>query len=349
MEEGYTFVKTHKIEYKWKIKNISSLLKKIESDSTILESSKFSTGAKINDKWCIRLYLNNGIMPKYSEQYISIFLYNFTDYTVTPQVKFSMLDHEQNIVFLKNSTTEFKTKESSGYIKFIEKENLLNNKSKLIPNDVLTVCAEVIVSDNAMTIPIKSSFNFSKSQLIDDIEELYNSKANSDVTIVVGDKEFQAHKLIMMARSPVFSAMFDHEMIEKKSKQVSIPDISPEIFEKVLKYIYTDQVTDLDVVAADLLEAADKYQLLSLKKMCEHSLCSTLNCQNAVKRIILADRHHAGQLLDYVTECIIADASIIVTDDFKELERSSPSLGFQLLKKIVSSLNTNETNIIYSS
>ncbi|XP_057324124.1 speckle-type POZ protein-like A [Microplitis mediator] len=357
MAKGYTFVKEHKIEYEWEIKNISSLLKKIEGDSTILKSSEFSTGAKIDDKWSIELHLNNGTSPVYSEKYISLFLYNLTDYTVTAEVKFAMIhtvqysgSTEQYIVFQENFKHEFKMNGGQGCDEFIQKEYLLKTKSSLIPDDVLTVGVEVIVSDNVSTVPIKSSFNSSKGQLIDDFKKLYKSKVNTDVTIFIGDKEFQAHKIIMTARSPVFSAMFDHEMIEKKTKQVSITDISPEIFEKVLEYIYTDQVTDLDDIAADLLEAADKYQLLSLKKMCEHSLCTTLKCDDVVKRMILADRHNAGQLLDYVTECLVADGSnIIETDDFEEFEKSSPSLGLLMFKKLVSRLDFNKPKITYSS
>ncbi len=37
----------------------------------------------------------------------------------------------------------------------------------------------------------------------------------SDVTLSVGDTEFKAHKAILAARSPVFSAMFEHAMEEK--------------------------------------------------------------------------------------------------------------------------------------
>lgn len=38
--------------------------------------------------------------------------------------------------------------------------------------------------------------------------------AFSDVTLSVGGQVFQAHKVILAARSPVFSAMFEHSMEE---------------------------------------------------------------------------------------------------------------------------------------
>ncbi|XP_057324125.1 speckle-type POZ protein-like [Microplitis mediator] len=357
MDKGYTFVKKHKIVYEWKIKKISSHFKKIEGDSTTLKSSEFSTGAKINDKWLLKLHFNNGTSPVYSEKYMSIFLYNLNNYTVTAEVKFIMFHTEQYsgsteqcIVFLKNIKNEFKMNAGQGCDEFIRKEYLLKAKSSLIPDDVLTVGVEVIVTDNVSTVPIKSSFSFSKSPLVDDIKKLYKNKEDTDVTIVIEEKEFQAHRTMIMVRSPVLGEVITKEWIENKSKLVYLTGISSSIFEKVLEYIYTDEVTDLDAVAADLLEASDKYQLLSLKKICEHSLCTTLKCDDVVKRMILAGRHNARQLLDYITKCIVADASnIMETDDYKELENSQPSLGFLMFKKIVSSLNINNSKITYSS
>ena len=38
----------------------------------------------------------------------------------------------------------------------------------------------------------------------------------SDVTLRVGEKQFRAHKVILACRSPVFGAMFEHEMKESR-------------------------------------------------------------------------------------------------------------------------------------
>ncbi|XP_057318344.1 speckle-type POZ protein-like [Microplitis mediator] len=137
-----------------------------------------------------------------------------------------------------------------------------------------------------------------------------------------------------MARSPVLAAMFSHEMIEKKESKISIPDISSEIFEMVLKYIYTDEVTDLDLYADDLLEAAEKYQLLSLKNICQESLSKTLNLENALYLMTLADSYNATHLLEFTSNFLVLNMkNIIDTQDFKRLEKSHPSLALELLKK----------------
>ena len=60
-----------------------------------------------------------------------------------------------------------------------------------------------------------------------------------DVTLVAGEKEFRAHKLILSGRSPIFAKMFEHDMKEKSTNTVEIDDIEPEILEEMITYIYT--------------------------------------------------------------------------------------------------------------
>ena len=62
---------------------------------------------------------------------------------------------------------------------------------------------------------------------------------HSDVTLVAGGREFQAHKNILSARSPVFAKMFKHEMSESILNRVTITDIAPDTMEELLSYIYT--------------------------------------------------------------------------------------------------------------
>lgn len=59
-----------------------------------------------------------------------------------------------------------------------------------------------------------------------------------DVTFLLGDtkQEVRAHKFILISRSPVFSAMFCGPMAETQ-EQITIPDIAPEVFKIVLRYL----------------------------------------------------------------------------------------------------------------
>ncbi|KAL5510493.1 hypothetical protein EMCRGX_G006049 [Ephydatia muelleri] len=108
--------------------------------------------------------------------------------------------------------------------------------------------------------------------------------------------EFKAHKAVLAARSPVFSAMFEHEMEESRKNRVEISDLDQEVMQEMLAYIYTGKAPNLKKMANSLLSAADKYALDRLKVMCEEALCANLNIENVSDTLVLADLHSATQL-----------------------------------------------------
>lgn len=63
---------------------------------------------------------------------------------------------------------------------------------------------------------------------------------------------------VSAARSPVFAAMFEHEMEERKHNRVAITDVDHEVLREMLRFIYTGKATNLEKMADDLLAAADK-------------------------------------------------------------------------------------------
>lgn len=91
---------------------------------------------------------------------------------------------------------------------------------------------------------------------------LLDSGTFSDVTLCTRGREFKAHKAILSARSPVFGAMFEHEMEESRKGRVEISDIDPDVFHEMLKFVYTGSTPQLQGMADDLLAAADKVGFL---------------------------------------------------------------------------------------
>src|SRR5699024_5020388 len=98
---------------------------------------------------------------------------------------------------------------------------------------------------------------------------LLESGIHSDVVICItedGDynegpmvvKEVKAHKLILASCSPVFAAMFEHDLEESKQNRVVISDIKPEVVEAMIRYIYAGKIDSIELYAMELLEAADK-------------------------------------------------------------------------------------------
>ena len=90
----------------------------------------------------------------------------------------------------------------------------------------------------------------------------------------------------MIARSPVFDAMFRSDLTEKAINTLKIEDIEPRVFEEVLRFIYTDSFNQMEEMASDLLVAAEKYMLTLLKAKCEVSLSRNVTVENCCELLL---------------------------------------------------------------
>ena len=178
-----------------------------------------------------------------------------------------------------------------------------------------------------------------KRQLVDDYAKYFKNKDMSDVILNVDDVAYHAHKLILSARSPVFAAMFKHEMMENRNHVVDIPEIKSNVFEIVLQYIYTGKVDGVQQLADEILSVADQYQLDLLKTACEHVMIGQLSTRNASKFLVLADLHSAEKLRKKTMRFINDNAkNLISRTDWKTFVYSYPHLLAELYEDIVSKM-----------
>ena len=105
----------------------------------------------------------------------------------------------------------------------------------------------------------------STENLSNDFQSLLDNGKSSDVTLLVGGghfgevKEFRAHRLVLTTRSEVFAAMFDHsDTKEAQEGRVEISDVSADVFEQFLRFIYTGKADQLERFGLDLFSLSDK-------------------------------------------------------------------------------------------
>lgn len=173
-----------------------------------------------------------------------------------------------------------------------------------------------ILDDRAGEIP--------PSSLLLDMQQFVNAEKFSDITFVLeGNKHVYGHKMLL-SRCPYFTAMFASEMkesLERKVRlpryggvvilyflflQVTIENISHDIFLLMLRYLYTDDCEITLENAMELFEAADIYGIDRLKSMCEQTIISSIDIDNAAAIFHASDMHHAQYLremaLNYILE-----------------------------------------------
>lgn len=78
---------------------------------------------------------------------------------------------------------------------------------------------------------------------------LLEEGVESDVTIHVGEETFDAHKVVLAMRSPVFKAQLYGPMREKMEEHhhLTIDDMQPAIFRALLHFIYNDSLPAIGV------------------------------------------------------------------------------------------------------
>ncbi|XP_015604177.1 speckle-type POZ protein isoform X1 [Cephus cinctus] len=329
----YTQVKVVKFSYMWTINNFSFCR---EEMGEVLKSSTFSAGANDKLKWCLRV--NPKGLDEESKDYLSLYLLlvSCNKSEVRAKFKFSILNakREETKAMESQRAYRFVQGKDWGFKKFIRRDFLLDEANGLLPDDKLTIFCEVytfvsVVADSVNISGQSNTIQFKvpECRLPDDLGLLFENQKFSDVTLTVCGREFQAHKAILAARSPVFSAMFEHEMEERKQNRVDITDVDHEVLREMLRFIYTGKAANLEKMADDLLAAADKYALERLKVMCEEALCTSLAIENAADILILADLHSADQLKAQAIDFINTHATDVMdTAGFKSMVNSHPHL-----------------------
>ena len=247
------------------------------------------------------------------------------------RVKFAIVNKKREKVFPLETYLPLQTRLPKTFILF-SREILFRGAEDLLVNGDLTIYCLVeylmpkdSVSGQANYLHVQPS----NDQLAKDFEGLFENMKFSDVTLCLDGRKFRAHKSILSARSPVFSAMFEHPTKEKLSDFVDITDVEPEVFQEVLRYIYTGRIptSRMEEIACGLMAAADKYLLEKLKQDCENYLMNKISTENCVEYFSLADRHSAEDLKKHASDLVRRfPAEVMATHGWKKAKKEQPKL-----------------------
>ncbi|XP_052587420.1 speckle-type POZ protein-like [Peromyscus californicus insignis] len=323
----HTQISLQKSSYMWTISNFRFIVEEITES---FRSPTFSIGA--NDNWCLRLYPKG--IDEVSADYLSVnlLLLSCPKSHVWAKFQFWIISAEGEKMQTMRSPRAFRFMSGLGYgfKKYILRDFLLSHAPHLLPDDQLTLLCKVSVVQDSFSISDqnrKPGIQVPRCTLADELGELWENSRFTDCCLVVAGQEFQAHKAILAARSPVFRAMFEHDMEESRKNRFEIPDLEPQVFKAMMGFIYTGKTPDLDSMADVLLAAADKYGLERLKVMCEDALCRDLSVENAAQTLVLADLRSSEQLKTQALDFITAHASeVCETSGWKAMVGSYPHL-----------------------
>ena len=197
-----------------------------------------------------------------------------------------------------------------GFQQFIKMEDI----STALFNNTLTVYCKVdiymlnqpmhkLVTASSSPMNEEPEFNLGET-----MEEARKKDLFTDVTLVVGDKEFKAHRAVLATQSPFFKTRFEQHW-QREDSRVEMSDLTSDILEAMISFMYTGKVPTTDTLSFQLLPAAEEYGLVGLRLLCERVLSNSLSSQNVIENIVLADTHNADGLKSACMSYIIKNPS----------------------------------------
>ncbi|GBC38310.2 hypothetical protein GLOIN_2v1480795 [Rhizophagus irregularis DAOM 181602=DAOM 197198] len=182
------------------------------------------------------------------------------------------------------------------------------------------------------------------SGLSKDFSLLLNNADDFNVIIQVGEvnntKEFRAHSVILRARSPYFKSALSNEWITKRNDMIVFnkPNITPLIFDMVLKYIYTGELNLKKYSGENILELLIASDELILEELFEHIQDYLINNQTSwIQENFVLVLHTVFKLVsckklqDYCLESICTDPRPFITSkNFPSLDKD---ILYGLLKR----------------
>jgi len=187
---------------------------------------------------------------------------------------------------------------------------------------VLPSEAEIKEAEKQVSIAKALKIKVPESTLLMDIEKMINNQYLSDVIFVIEGKEIYAHKYILQLRCEHFKVMFSSGLRESRSNKITVTDFSFEVFQEVIRFIYTDNCNITNETIPGLLEASNFYQLDRLKALCEDYWYLDMDISNVAHFLAISDRFNANQLKNYALEYIFGNIKdVIKTEAWKELDK----------------------------
>ena len=138
---------------------------------------------------------------------------------------------------------------------------------------------------------------------------------------------------------------FCTDMVEKKRKVIEIKEIESEIVKEMLKFIYTGKcnVNDANIdpqIVKQLFEAANMYQLDSLKAFCGDILISSLVPDNALSLLLLGDMYNAEEMKKLALAMVIDNLKTIRrSDEWKDCIKKRPDLTAEITEAMADELD----------
>ncbi|KAJ3685878.1 hypothetical protein LUZ61_015042 [Rhynchospora tenuis] len=301
-------------------------------------------------EWILLFYPHGHPEKEYKGTHVSLYL------TLTSETKevhaeyfFYLVDNRGKYISLHAPKVHTFSSPSDncstwGYNRFISRDKL---EARFCKDGMLVIACSISV------VSAPAGIDDCSDGLCKDIEKLWERGEGFDVTFEVEEEKISAHKFMLAARSPVFEAELYGDMAEAKSSCIKIKDMKAEVFNALLRFVYTDYYEHIEKVLAielvqDLFVATDRYALEKLKVQCQQRLWVALSVDTVLSTLIIAERHSSAWLKEKCLEFASKPENftqLALTEEYVQMVQSFPSLLIELSQKMQGSSGSKKQRI----
>eukprot|EP00956_Cyclotella_meneghiniana_P033527 scaffold96769_cov63-Cyclotella_meneghiniana.AAC.5 len=212
-----------------------------------------------------------------------------------------------------------------GYHDYLERAEIVDPNNNILKDGALCI---------DLTIQVKPSLRDDlygyNHRLTDKMRQLLESGERSDATFIVGDETFKVHSCIIHNNAPVLANQLNQNA---QNPDNVIEGILPEVFRLVLMFVYTEfcpSWEEINVHAKELIDAANRYELIELKVDVENVLVREriMNRENVSDWILFADAHSCALLKEYaLSYFLLHSTEILKSEHSKRLRESGEVLS----------------------
>lgn len=190
-----------------------------------------------------------------------------------------------------------------------------------------------------------------------DMKSLIDNEQLADCTFLVEGHEIHANRAILAVRSEYFHALlFGSSMRESiqdieeaaggtsafRRRPIEMHSVSYEVFMKILEYLYTDSIQDLDTkLGIELLITSEQFMLDRLKALCEDIIRRDLNVDNVCQILAASHQQQAEVLKEITLDFLVKNLSNpTIMQGLSDL-KTEPDLLVEIIRRNASANNDN--------
>uniref|UniRef100_A0A0K0F5N1 Speckle-type POZ protein-like (inferred by orthology to a human protein) n=1 Tax=Strongyloides venezuelensis TaxID=75913 RepID=A0A0K0F5N1_STRVS len=125
---------------------------------------------------------------------------------------------------------------------------------------------------------------------------MFDKSLFTDCSAKVRRTTIKVHRGVLATRSPVFYNILNSASRKSQKNIIEIKNFHVEVVKKMLRYIYTEDVSDIEHIASEVLAIAIEYALDKLKEIAIEYLCVDLTIENVYKHFILSEKISSKEL-----------------------------------------------------